>query len=47
MGISKQALSKPTAKLLRVTGLDPAFGLKSSEMRRVYQQTNGRYQLKS
>ena len=41
IGITKQPLSKPTAKLLRVTGLDPAFGLKSPEMRRVYQQTNG------
>jgi hypothetical protein len=41
MGITKQPLSKPTAKLLRVTGLDPAFGLKSPEMRSGYQQTNG------
>jgi hypothetical protein len=37
MGVSKQALSRPTAKLLRTTGLDPAFGLKSSEARRNYQ----------
>jgi hypothetical protein len=41
MGITKQALSRPTAKLLRMTGLDPAFGLKSPEARRMYQRTNG------
>ena len=38
MGVSKQALSRPTAKLLRTTGLDPAFGLKSSTARRNYQE---------
>lgn len=43
MGISKQALSRPTAQLLRMTGLDPAFGLKSPEARRNYQSSNGNH----
>ena len=41
MGISKQALSRPTAKSLRMSGLDPSFGLKSTAARVTYQSTNG------
>ena len=38
IGITKQALSRGVAKFLRMSGLDPAFGLKSSEARRAYQK---------
>jgi hypothetical protein len=36
LGITKQALSRGVAKFLRMTGLEPAFGLKSSEARLTY-----------
>lgn len=38
LGITKQALSRGVAKFLRMTGLSPAFGLKSQEARRAYQK---------
>ena len=38
MEVTKQALSRPTAKFLRMSGLQPAWGLKSREARRAYQQ---------
>jgi hypothetical protein len=41
LGISKQALSRYVTSFLRVSGLEPAFGLKSKESRLTYQRTNG------
>jgi hypothetical protein len=38
LGITKQALSRGVAKFLRMSRLEPAFGLKSSEARRTYQK---------
>lgn len=38
LGITKQALSRGVARFLRMSGLDPAFGLKSPEARRAYQK---------
>ncbi len=41
MGITKQAISRGTVTFLRITGLSPAFGLKTTAARRTYQKTNG------
>jgi hypothetical protein len=38
LGITKQALSRGVARFLRMTRLEPAFGLKSSEARLAYQK---------
>jgi len=38
LGITKQALSRGVAKFLRMSGLSPAFGLKTPEARRAYQK---------
>jgi hypothetical protein len=38
LGITKQALSRGVAKFLRMSRLEPAFGLKSSEARITYQK---------
>jgi hypothetical protein len=38
LGITKQALSRGVAKFLRMSRLEPAFGLKSTEARRTYQK---------
>lgn len=37
MGLTKQALSRGVARFLRMSGLSPAFGLKSTAARRRYQ----------
>ena len=37
-GVSKQAVSRGTAKFLRMAQLDPAWGLKSTEARRTYRR---------
>jgi hypothetical protein len=37
LGITRQALSRGVARFLRMSGLPPAFGLKSPEARRGYQ----------
>ena len=37
IGITKQALSRGVAKFLRMAQIEPAFGLKSNEARRTYQ----------
>lgn len=37
LGITKQALSRGVAKFLRMTRIEPAFGLKSNVARRKYQ----------
>lgn len=41
IGVTKQALSRGSVKVLRMTGLPPALGLKSEAARQTYQQTNG------
>jgi hypothetical protein len=38
MGVSKQALSRPVTKFLRMSGLSPALGLKSVQARQAYRQ---------
>jgi hypothetical protein len=38
LGITKQALSRGVAKFLRMSRLEPAFGLKSTEARITYQK---------
>lgn len=38
LGITKQALSRTVASFSRMTGMQPAFGLKSIEARQNYQQ---------
>jgi len=38
LGITKQALSRGVVRFLRMSGLSPAFGLKSPEARRTYQK---------
>jgi hypothetical protein len=38
LGITKQALSRGVAKFLRMSRLEPAFGLKSTEARIAYQK---------
>jgi hypothetical protein len=38
LGITKQALSRGVARFLRMSRLDPAFGLKSTEARIAYQK---------
>ena len=40
-GVSRQCISKDVTVILRVTGLPPAFGLKSQSARIHYQETNG------
>jgi hypothetical protein len=41
MGVTKQALSRDVTLFARVTGLPPAFGLKSAAARHTYMKTNG------
>jgi len=43
MNVTKQALSRGVASTLRMTGLPPALGLKSTGARRTYQKSNGRH----
>jgi hypothetical protein len=40
-GITRQAVSRGVARFPRMSGLPPAFGLKSPEARRGYQATKG------
>jgi hypothetical protein len=40
LGVTKQAVSKGVTAFLRLSGLPPAYGLKSSEARAIYRQTN-------
>ena len=40
-GVTKQAWSRGVTKFLRMSQIDPAFGLKSPEARRTYQHPNG------
>jgi hypothetical protein len=41
MGITKQALSRGIVTFSRMSGMQPAYGLKSVEARQTYQRTNG------
>ena len=43
LGITKQAVFKGATKFLRMSGLPPAFGMKSEEARAKYRETNGRH----
>jgi hypothetical protein len=42
-GVSRACISKDVTRVLRLTGLDPSWGLKTTASRQVYARTNGRH----
>jgi hypothetical protein len=40
-GVTRACISKDVTRVLRLTGLDPAWGLKSADDRQTYSRTNG------
>jgi hypothetical protein len=44
-GVCRAAVSKDVIRVLELTGLEPAFGLKREQDREIYARTNGRRRL--
>jgi hypothetical protein len=40
-GVTRACISKDVTRVLRLTGLEPNWGLKTTENRQTYQRTNG------